>query len=81
MTRKDKISKAAQNYSDSINEFQKYHTHPQTHPRNAFVNGAEWADKTMIDKACVWLKSFLEGPMGEGLAKSIADEFRKAMEE
>jgi hypothetical protein len=35
----------------------------------------------MIDKACEWLKSFLEGPMGEGLAKSITVEFRKAMEE
>ena len=41
----------------------------------------EWADETMIDKACEWLKSFLEGPMGEGLAKSITEEFRKAMEE
>lgn len=44
-------------------------------------DGARWADRTMLDKACVWLKSFLEGPMGEGLAKSITEEFRKIMEE
>ena len=77
MTRIDKICQAARNYSDSMDEFQRYHTYP----RSAFIDGAKWADKTMIDKACVWLKSFLAGPMGEGLAKSIADEFRKAMEE
>ena len=45
------------------------------------MDGARWADRTMLDKACVWLKGFLEGPMGEGLAKSIAEEFRKTMEE
>ena len=77
MTRINKICQAAQNYSDSMDEFQRYHTYP----RSAFIDGAKWADKTMIDKACVWLKSFLEGPMGEGLAKSITEEFRKAMKE
>lgn len=44
-------------------------------------DGARWADRTMLDKACEWLKSFLEGPMGEGLAKSIIEEFCKTMEE
>ena len=24
-------------------------------------DGARWADRTMLDKACEWLKSFLEG--------------------
>ena len=24
--------------------------------RDAFEEGAEWADKTMIEKACEWLK-------------------------
>ena len=40
-----------------------------------FAKGAEWADKTMIEKACKWLKDHY-APAGfvEGI-------FRKAMEE
>lgn len=48
---------------------------------DSFVYGSKWADKTTIDKASEWLRKFLKGPMGEGLAESIVDEFRKAMEE
>lgn len=41
MTRKDQICKAGQEYSDSMDEFQRYHTYP----RDAFIDGAKWADK------------------------------------
>ena len=48
MGRKDQICKAGQEYSDSMDEFQRYHTYP----RAAFIDGAKWADESMIDKAC-----------------------------
>ena len=37
----------------------------------------EWADKTIIDKACEWLKRYNTGVRG----KEFIEEFRKAMEE
>ena len=40
-----------------------------------FAKGAEWADKTMIEKACEWLK---EHYAPAGFVDGI---FRKAMEE
>lgn len=47
MTRKEEIEKAAQKckwISKSLNL------------QSAFIEGAEWADKTMLDRACEWLK-------------------------
>ena len=52
-----------------------------------FIQGAEWADKTMIDKACKWLlnidydgrryRDFWE----EFNEELFVNDFRKAMEE
>jgi hypothetical protein len=52
----------------------------------AFQAGARWADKTMIDKACEWMKEQVYQEYGGGpLERLIPDEriadFRKAMEE
>ena len=41
MERKDQICKAGQEYSDAMDEFQRYHTYP----RDAFRDGAKWADE------------------------------------
>ena len=41
MERKDQICDAGQQYLDSMDEFQRYHTYP----RDAFIDGAQWADK------------------------------------
>lgn len=41
MERKNEICKAGQQYSDSMDEFQRYHTYP----REAFIDGAKWADE------------------------------------
>lgn len=52
-----------------------------------FIAGAEWADKTMIDKAVKWLKSYRRETFdGLGYIAGIIDDtsiedFRKAMEE
>lgn len=77
MTRIDKIRQAAQNYSDSMDEFQRYHTYP----RSAFIDGAKWADKTMIDKACRWLDHQLFIKYDSDAVTRFINNFRKAMEE
>lgn len=41
---------------------------------HGFVRGAEWADETMLDKACEWLGQ-------NGVDSSLIESFRKAMEE
>lgn len=50
----------------------------------AFTKGAEWADKTMIDKACQWLEenyyNIYQGTWQE-IKEQFIDDFKKAMEE
>lgn len=41
MKRKNQIYEAGQQYLDSMDEFQRYHTYP----REAFIDGAKWADE------------------------------------
>ena len=48
----------------------------------AFIAGAEWADKTMIEKACEWIKQrqdLLEDSFSD--AGDFADLLKEAMEE
>lgn len=53
----------------------------------SFEEGAEWADKTMIDKAYKWIKENFENYVGVDVSEyyiyddEFADDFRKAMEE
>lgn len=55
-----------------------------------FISGANWADKTMLDRACEWLENELKEtdnkngyPTVEGLyfvsVKEFINEFRQAM--
>lgn len=44
-------------------------------------NVLKWADKTMIDKACKWLKENTEGGIHPQRAYGFPGMFRKAMEE
>lgn len=51
-----------------------------------FIQGAEWADKTMIEKACDWMKEqvyqeYGGGPLERLIPDTRIEEFRKAMEE
>lgn len=39
-----------------------------------FEEGAEWADKTMIEKVCRFLKMYLSA------SKTMLDDFKEAME-
>ena len=74
MKRKEEIDKVAFEYAQS-------HSKDRDDAYLTFKNIAEWADKTMLNKAREWVKNAFVGPFGEGLANSIADEFVKAMEE
>ena len=73
MTRREEIEQAA-------NEFYK------GDEVSTFVVAAQWADKTMIDKACEWMKQQVYQEYGGGpLERLVPDEriesFRKAMED
>lgn len=50
------------------------------------IDMAEWSDKTMLDKACEWLKTALTDdayvyPYGGVDYETLIKDFRKAMEE
>lgn len=45
---------------------------------HSFVAGAEWADKTMLDNVCEWLKCNL--PYSSKPPYQVIEDLRKAME-
>lgn len=89
MTRKEQILNEAIDYSFVEENFLEYDDYgnvcdDRDFIQKAFEEGAKWADKTMIDKACQWLMKYFvldhEGmsPSGFGVFEYM---FRKAMEE
>lgn len=54
MTREEEIKQASENYYNEV----KYLSDLSAFPIAAFKAGAEWADRTMLDKVCEWLKSY-----------------------
>ena len=80
MTREDHIYEASKAYSE--------YEYDQTNYENGFINGAKWADETMIEKACKWLEQHQEDYnmydawRGDYVNfQSLIIDFRKAMEE
>ena len=80
MTREEYICEASKAYSE--------YEYDQTNYENGFINGAKWADETMIEKACKWLEQHQEDyDMYDAWKehytdfKSLIIDFRKAMEE
>lgn len=73
MTRKEQIQNYAENnyLQDDIDDT-SYELIRET---------AEWADKTMLDKACSYLESVLKHDLGYYGAIDFANTFRKTMEE
>jgi len=49
--------------------------------KDSFIEGAKWADETMIKKACEYLESSLKHDLGYYGAADFANTFRKTMEE
>lgn len=76
MTRREEITKA------SICQYQIIGTIGEQEAfKNGFVKGAEWADKTMIDKACEWIQKEVLEDYPYVIWPDIVKDFRKAMEE
>lgn len=74
MNREEQIEKEATRVSYNGDEFQ------------SFIQGAEWADETMIKKMYKWLESNIDKyTMVDDdkivLSKSFKEDFMKAMEE
>ena len=79
MTREEYICEASKAYSE--------YEYDQTNYENVFINGAKWADETMIEKACKWLEQHQEDYnmydawRGDYVNfQSLIIDFRKAME-
>jgi len=58
------------------------YSHPESF-RWGFERGVEWADKTMIEKACDWLDNNLLKYWGQRTTDptDFINDFKKAMEE
>ena len=85
MTREEEIKLVASCHIAANNEdFKEYY--------EGFIEGAKWADETMIEKACDWLETELytthdncgykvTASFNSVDKKKFIEEFRKAMEE
>lgn len=89
MTRKEEIKYASKDYVNYLLDKQEYHNENYTEDdiRQAFEEGAKWADKTMIEKACKWLEQHQEDYdmydawLGDYVSfKAFIKDFRKAIE-
>lgn len=88
MNREEEIKEASINYTrkNKLNVFagDKYSEVMREYDRNkAFEEGAEWADKTMIEKACKIAKDILSSYSFVNYPHEMQDflvDFRKAME-
>lgn len=86
MTRREEIVKATKECREDYVGLGRYLTSDDI--ADAFEEGAEWADKTMIEKVCEWLDNYLmeigypDDWMRDSQNMLSGEErFRKAMEE
>jgi hypothetical protein len=70
MTRREEIEKQAE-----ITVFPWDEPQEQNKFQDGFIEGAKWADKTMIEKACSYLYAKTK------MSGTEIDKFRKVMEE
>ena len=93
MNRQEEIKNTAKKFADALSDG-LYYSGPQYKCReHGFIQGAQWADKTMIEKACRWLKNNMVyyntlwqgGWNGDSYDNNTADDlirdFKQAMEE
>ena len=81
MTRREEIVKATKECREDYVGLGRHLTSDDI--ADAFEEGAEWADKTMIDRACKWMEYNLRlFVMNSHINHSAFEqEFRKVMEE
>jgi hypothetical protein len=85
MTREEQILNKAIDYSEIEENFLEYDDcgdvcDDKTFVEKAFIEGAKWADRTMIARAVEWLQDSVYDRYIEMHEDNIED-FRKAMEE
>lgn len=76
MARKEEREAVAKNKYPYIKGLPQSSSH-----QSIFIEAAEWADHTMLDKACEWLEDKLRMYAGYSDTADLVDSFRKAMEE
>ena len=83
MTRREEREQQA-----SWNVFPWDDVREQSKFEEGFIEGAKWADKTMIEKACQWIESYLfdigfldDWCSGSATMKGGKQRFLEAMEE
>lgn len=91
MTREEEIKKQADIYTDDDSNYAEWSDGGWSDSNDiklvekAFIEGAQWADKTIIEKACKWIKENFENYVGVDVSnydihdEEFADDFRKAM--
>ena len=75
MTRREEIEKQAE-----ITVFPWDDVREQSNFEDGFIEGAKWADKTMIDKACKWLFEHVYDYLNPEDQERV-ESFRKYLEE
>jgi hypothetical protein len=79
MTREDEIRSASSDHRDWVCcGFIDFVADARS---DSFVEGAKWADKTMIEKACQWLQREVVDDYNGVIWDNMISDFRKAMEE
>lgn len=89
MTREEEIKQQSIIYTDNPCNYKEYGDQWETYNdieyvEKAFEEGAKWADKTMINKACEIAKDILSSYSFANYPHEMQDflvDFRKAMEE
>ena len=78
MTRREEMQQQA-----SLTVFPWDDVREQSKFEEGFIEGAKWADKTMIEKACEWIIENMPHYVSKDYTYEVdmADDFRKAMEE
>ena len=77
MTRRKEIEHKAGSISDGMIAHNVSHSECKGY-YEGYIDGAKWADKTMIDKACEWMMRY---GCEYATEEVMVEHFRKAMEE
>ena len=86
MTREEQILKQVEIYTDDVTNLAEWSDgwedyNDYKYVKKAFINGANWADKTLIEKVCEWIsQSYTSGILDWKNCDSIIEDFKKAME-
>lgn len=88
MAREEQIIKQVEIYTNDVSNLAEWRSDgweicdDYEYVEKAFINGANWADKTLIEKVCNWIsQSYTSGVLDWKNCDSIIEDFKKAMKE